>query len=149
MLGLLYSSLVWPLLLADKVVQSAGFNWRDLLSLMGIILPLIFGFILYLLRKRQEAEKALQEQRLSEIKSLIERAQEDADEALEKIEAAMKAHLSHQTGCRDKYVNKDTYKQDMEMQSNHVASMKGTIDTLNTIMVHQQNLVTQLVKSLS
>lgn len=140
---------LWPLLATDKVAQSGEFTWRELLSVLGILLPIAFGFVLYLLRKRQEAESELRKQQLDELRSLITRAQKDADVALEKITTAVNAHLTHQNGCMDKYINKDTYKQDMEMQSNHVASMKATIDTLNTIMVNQHNLVTQLVKTLS
>ena len=145
----------WMLLLfctADKVNKGGSvttFSWRDMFSALGIILPLLLGIFLYLLRKKQEAEAELRKQQIEDIKTSIKRAQDDADEALEKIEHAVNEHLRHQTGCTAKYVNQDVYKQDMETQSSHVASMRSTIDTLNTIMVQQQKLVADLVKTLS
>jgi Tfp pilus assembly protein PilX len=109
---------------------------------------LVLGAFIYLLRKKQEAENELRKQQIQDVKESIKRAQADADAALRKIESTINQHLSHQTMCVSRFVSNDVYKQDMETQSSHVASMKGTIDTLNQIMVHQQTLVVQLVKTL-
>lgn len=151
MLSFTYS-LLFPLLSStEKVIQqnTGPFGWREALSAAGIVLPLLLGAFLYLLRKKQEAENELRKQQIQDIKDDINRAQGDADAALQKIEKTVKQHLTHQTSCVGKFISRDVYKQDMEMQSSHVASMKSTIDTLNQIMVHQQTLVTQMVKNLS
>jgi hypothetical protein len=150
MTNFFYSLFFLVLSAAEKAAQSSGgFNWRDVTSLAGIVIPLLLGAFFYLLRKKQEAENELRKQQIQEIKESIKRVQYDADEALKKINETISEHLRHQTTCGVTYVSRDTYRQDMETQSSHVASMKGTIDTLNQIMVQQQTLVTQLVKSLS
>ena len=151
MLSLLFH-LLFPLIGAGTKAaqQSTGtFGWREVLSLGGIILPVLLGIFLHLIRKKQEAENELRKQQLKDIKDAIKRAQKDADDALEKIASAVNQHLTHQIVCGDKFVGKDAYKQDMEMQSGHVASMRGTIETLHQVMTQQQTLVAQLVKTLS
>jgi len=134
---------------ATKATQPTGFTWRDVISLASIAVPLLLGLYLYLVRKKQEAEKELQQQQMRELREAIKRAQDDVDEALEKVEETIRKHLEHQTGCVTKYVNQDVYKDDMKTQAGHVASVRSTIDTLNTMLVQQQQLMTNLVKTLS
>jgi len=150
MMNLLHG-LLFPLLSsANKAAQQStgAFSWRDVLTILSIVIPLVLGAFIYLLRKKQEAENELRKQQIQDVKESVKRAQADADAALRKIESTINQHLSHQTMCVSRFVSNDVYKQDMETQSSHVASMKGTIDTLNQIMVHQQTLVVQLVKTL-
>lgn len=134
---------------AQKAAQDASFAWRDLLSILGIVLPLIFGLVLFLIRKKQEAENKLREQQLNELKTAIGRAQKDVDDAEEQLEKHIRKYLQHQTACAGDFVKENVYKKDVETQREHVAAMTNTIETLNSMLVQQQQMVAQLLKTLS
>jgi len=134
-----------------KAAQPAdgSFAWRDAISILGIALPLLFGLILYLVRKKQEAENALRVQQITELKDAIKASRAAADTALSKLEEHIRVFLQHQTGCAGSFVKDTVYKKDVETQRQHVAAMTNTIDTLNSMLVQQQQMVTQLLKVLS
>jgi hypothetical protein len=135
--------------IAERATSSSSFSWRDAVSILGIVLPLIFGLILYLIKKKQEAENKLHERELSELRDAIGRTQKIAEEACEELERHIREYLQHQKACSDVFVKDSVYRKDMVTQREHVTSMTSTIDTLNSMLVHQQQLVTQVLKALS
>jgi len=115
-----------------------GITWRDVLAVAGIVAPIIFAIIIYLIRKRIQAEKELQDSKLDDLKQqfsrehqqqkeILTRLQKELDEAQKGLAEAQREVLTHQTACAGKYVDRNTYNNDLQAQKDHLATLKDLI----------------------
>lgn len=134
-----------------------AFGWRELLSVLGILSPIVFGVLYYLLKKRQEAESALHAAELKDVRSQVgqqlheigstyraqlatidsQRSQQKED--LAKLERALlllaekgtrtaEGVLKQQNVCSTRYVERYVYAQDLAAQKEHMRTIKELIN---------------------
>ncbi len=155
--------MVWLSILYTQLVVFAApapapiFGWREILSVLGFLSPIVFGVLYYLLKKKQEAERLLHvaelkalrthvDQQLHEIESThkAQLATSDAQrtqqkEGLDKLEEALRlltdkgtrtseGMLRQQNACSKRYVERDVYAQDIGAQKEHMRTIKELIN---------------------
>lgn len=150
------------ILLAQFIVfasptSAPPFGWREILSVLGFLSPIVFGLLYYLLKKKQEAEGALHVANLNSLRDHVakqlhkiestykaqlatsdsQRAQQK--ENLDKLEKALllltekgnktsQDVLSHQNVCSSRYVARDVYSHDIAAQKEHIRTIKELIN---------------------
>lgn len=134
-----------------------AFGWREILSVLGFLSPIVFGVLYYLLKKKQEAERALHAAELAELRTQVgqqiqaiestyraqlatidsQRAQQK--ESIDKLERAImvladknsrtsEGMLKQQNACSKRYVERDVYAQDLAAQKEHMRTIKELIN---------------------
>jgi hypothetical protein len=77
---------------------TSTFGWREVLSVLGFLSPIVFGIIAYLLKKKADAERELQKARLKELSTqhttALKELRDHVDNTLRDIEATYKAQLA-------------------------------------------------------
>ncbi len=142
--------ILWLVLVAASPSAEKSITWRDILAVAGIVVPLLFTAVAYLIRKKIQAEKELQDRKLDEIRQDLERENQRVKEVLDRLERGMsdlthstgEAHrdiLLHQNACTDKYVTRDNYNHDLQAQKDHLVTIKELIN-------QQAEAVDRLVK---
>jgi hypothetical protein len=99
--------------LAASSGQSSGVSWRDLLAIVAIILPLVFGLILYLVKSKSDKEAEALKETIQRLERTLEKLQ-DKQEAFEKEVYA-------------RYLTLDGYQRDLEAQKEHLGTIKELI----------------------
>jgi len=146
----------------------AALSWRDVLSMLGLVAPVVFGVILYLVKRQYTASYNLQESKVAEAREHVDRqlvvikanyaeqlatmAERRAQqkENLAKLEDALRVltvgHnqlaqelLGHQNTCSSKFVMRDIYVNDLAAQKEHIRTIKELIN-------QQYNMVETLIK---
>jgi DNA repair exonuclease SbcCD ATPase subunit len=78
--------------------EASSFGWREVLSVLGFVSPIVFGIILYLIKKKSEAELKVHEAKLKEVATSytaeLKELRTHVDTTLRDIDASYRSQLA-------------------------------------------------------
>jgi transposase len=125
----------------------ATFGWKDLLSILGLILPILFGFIFYLLKRKSDAEIEARRTEIKGLQSQLDSMKDDAKSLDQQLRQATNDILGHQNSCSRRYVEQQKYESDARVQKGQIETMKKMLDTTTDMLESTQRLVEQILRS--
>jgi hypothetical protein len=120
--------------------QTSTFGWREVLSVLGFLSPIIFGIIAYLIKKKGDAERALQKARLKELSTqhttALKELRDYVDNTLRDIEATYKAQLATSGSFLAQH------KEALDKLEERMESLSGRVQTTAQANLEHQNACT-------
>jgi len=123
------------------------FGWKGLLSVLGLVLPIIFGFIFYLLKRKSDAELATRKSENEGLQKQIDSMKDDLKSLDTLLRKAATDILEHQNGCSRRYVEQKKYDSDARVQKGQIETMNKMLDTTTDMLESTQRLVEQILRS--
>lgn len=133
-------------MVADPATETA-FGWKGLLSVLGILLPILFGFIFYLLKRKADVEIEAHRKEITGLQKQIDSVKERAQELDKELRKATYDILEHQNGCSRRYVEHQKYDSDARVQKGQIETMNKMLDTTTEMLESTQRLVEQILRS--
>ncbi len=123
----------------------SSFGWREALSIVGLLSPVVFGIIIYLIKKRSEAEVALQKEQLKTLArdhtTALKDLRDYVDNTLREIESTYKAQLATSVSSLAQH------KEDIQKLEHAVQKLTDKVQaTAQDNLIHQNSCSSRYVE---
>jgi peptidoglycan hydrolase CwlO-like protein len=142
-----YFANIAQLYMAASPEKAAAFSWRDMLSVFGIVLPILVGVIFYLLKRKADTENESRRQEVKDLKDRIKGLDDELTDLRKELQKATSDILSHQNSCSRRYVDQTKYDSDATVQKGQIETMNKMLDTTTDMLESTQRLVEQILRS--